>query len=93
MVELPRQACGELPIDEGDDRMHGPMKRWGARFAVVLSLVLHCAAIYVPILQQAFSTMPLRASDWLVCTGVASSVVWLRELSKLLPSRGEQRPN
>lgn len=62
---------------------------WGA---VVLSLVLHCAAIYVPILQQAFSTMPLRASDWLVCTGVASSVVWLRELSKLLPSRGEQRP-
>jgi P-type Ca2+ transporter type 2C len=40
--------------------------------------------IYVPFLQQAFSTVPLQGSDWLLCILVASSVLWLRELSKLL---------
>jgi P-type Ca2+ transporter type 2C len=31
-----------------------------------------------------FSTTPLGLSDWLWCFGVASSVLWLRELSKLV---------
>ena len=52
--------------------------------AIVLALILQAAVIYVPFLQQAFSTVALSASDWLFCTAVASSVVWLRELSKLL---------
>ena len=52
--------------------------------AVVLSLALQVAVIYLPFLQQAFSTAPLGAADWLFCTAVASSVLWLRELSKLL---------
>lgn len=51
--------------------------------AVVLSLVLHAAVIYAPFLQQAFSTTALTATDWLTCTAVASSVLWLRELDKL----------
>ena len=55
---------------------------WGA---VLMSLLLQIGVIYVPFLQQAFSTVSLSASDWLFCTGVASSVLWLRELSKLLP--------
>lgn len=54
---------------------------WGA---VGLSLLLQAAVIYVPVLQQAFSTVPLSAGDWLTCTAVGSSVLWLRELSKLL---------
>ena len=54
--------------------------------SVVLSLALQVAVIYLPFLQQAFSTVPLGAADWLFCTAVASSVLWLRELSKLLPS-------
>lgn len=29
-------------------------------------------------------SVPLRASDWLTCVLVASSVLWLRELSKAL---------
>ena len=53
---------------------------WGA---VLLSLVLQAAVIYVPFLQHAFSTVPLGAGDWLLCAAVASSVLWLRELSKL----------
>jgi Ca2+-transporting ATPase len=52
--------------------------------AVALSLLLQIAVIYVPFLQSAFSTVPLRASDWLTCVLVASSVLWLRELSKVV---------
>jgi P-type Ca2+ transporter type 2C len=51
--------------------------------AVVFSPLLHVAVVYVPFLQQAFSTA-LGAGDWLVCAVVASSVAWLRELSKIL---------
>ena len=51
--------------------------------AVGLSLVLQLAVVYVPFLQNAFSTASLSFNDWLVCLGVASSVVWLRELDKL----------
>lgn len=50
--------------------------------AIALSVALHIAVIYMPFLQQAFSTTALSAADWLVCMAVASSVLWLRELSK-----------
>ena len=59
--------------------------------AVGLSLVLQAAVIYVPFLQQAFSTVSLSAGDWLRCVAVASSVLWLRELSKLV-TRGLAAP-
>ncbi|WP_025039952.1 cation-translocating P-type ATPase [Nitrosospira briensis] len=52
--------------------------------AVMLALVLQVAVIYIPVLQQAFSTVSLSGGDWLLCTAVASSVLWLRELSKLI---------
>jgi Ca2+-transporting ATPase len=48
----------------------------------VLSLALHVAVIYTPFLGQAFSTTGLGLGDWLLCTGVASSVLWLREAVK-----------
>jgi Ca2+-transporting ATPase len=60
---------------------------WGS---VLLSLFLQAAVIYIPFLQQAFSTVDLSAGDWLFCVGVASSVLWLREITKLI---GQQRPN
>lgn len=52
---------------------------WGG---VALSIVLQFVVIYVPFLQVAFDTMPLSALDWLICTLVASSVLWLGELLK-----------
>jgi Ca2+-transporting ATPase len=52
--------------------------------AVALSLVLQAAVIYVPFLQSAFDTAPLHASDWLTCVLVSSSVLWLRELDKVV---------
>ena len=55
--------------------------------AVGLSLLLHMAVIYVPFLQQAFSTESLNMDDWLMCVAAASTVLWLRELSKLVGRR------
>jgi Ca2+-transporting ATPase len=54
---------------------------WGA---VALSVALQVAVVYVPVLQQSFGTVALTAGDWTACAAVASSVLWLRELSKLV---------
>lgn len=64
---------------------------WGA---IGLSLLLQLAVVYLPFLQKAFSTVSLTLDDWLFCALVASSVLWLRELSTwLLPKRKEPRIN
>lgn len=52
--------------------------------AIALALLLQAAVIYIPFLQQAFSTVGLSVGDWLRCAAVASSVLWLREASKLI---------
>jgi Ca2+-transporting ATPase len=52
--------------------------------AIALALLLQAAVIYIPFLQQAFSTVGLSPRDWLRCVAVASSVLWLREVSKLI---------
>jgi Ca2+-transporting ATPase len=53
----------------------------------MLSVALQCAVLYAPFLQQAFSTVALSAADWLQCLAVASSVLWLREVEKLVYRR------
>ncbi len=54
---------------------------WGA---VGLSLLLQIAVVYVPLGHSAFSTVNLNLSDWARCVGVASSVLWLKELVKVV---------
>jgi P-type Ca2+ transporter type 2C len=54
---------------------------WGA---ILLSLLLQFLVVYAPFLQPAFGTVGLGLEDWLLCAAVASSVLWLREASKLL---------
>ncbi|MGZ8828933.1 MAG: HAD-IC family P-type ATPase, partial [Thermoanaerobaculia bacterium] len=54
---------------------------WGA---IALSLLMQIAVIYIPFLQHAFSTVSLSFKDWLLCAAVASSVLLLRELSKIV---------
>ncbi|MBI4600296.1 HAD-IC family P-type ATPase [Candidatus Uhrbacteria bacterium] len=44
---------------------------------------LQLAAVYAPPLQAVLHTVPLTAGDWLVCIGVASSVIVAEELRKL----------
>jgi Ca2+-transporting ATPase len=57
---------------------------WGA---ILLSVILQIAVVYAPVLQRGFSTEALTTSDWLRCTVVASTVLWLREFEKLLRRR------
>jgi len=54
---------------------------WGA---LALSVLLQIAVVYLPFLQRAFGTVDLTLSDWLICLGVASTVLWMRELAKLV---------
>jgi Ca2+-transporting ATPase len=44
---------------------------------------LQFVVVHTPFLQRAFGTTALAAGDWLSCIAVASSVLWLRELSKV----------
>ncbi|HVB21974.1 MAG TPA: cation-translocating P-type ATPase [Ktedonobacteraceae bacterium] len=62
------------------------MNKW-VWLAILLSLLLQVAVIYLPLLEIAFSTVPLNITDWLLCLGVASTVLWGRELTKLAMRR------
>lgn len=55
--------------------------------ALGISAVLQVAVIYVPFLQQAFGTVPFTPRDWIICVGVGSSVLWLREPVKMIQRR------
>jgi P-type Ca2+ transporter type 2C len=52
--------------------------------AVGMSVFLQFLVLYVPFLQRAFGTTALGVGDWAVCVAVASSVLWLREVSKAI---------
>jgi Ca2+-transporting ATPase len=52
--------------------------------ALGVSVLLQVVVIYTPFLQRAFGTVSLSVEDWLFCTAIASSVLWLREISKSL---------
>jgi len=55
--------------------------------AIALSVALHVIVVYMPVLQRAFSTESLSRRDWLVCVAVASSVLWIREIEKMMERR------
>ena len=57
---------------------------WGA---IAASVALQVLVVYVPFLQRAFGTVDLTARDWALCIATASSVLWLREGSKLVMRR------
>jgi magnesium-transporting ATPase (P-type) len=54
---------------------------WGS---VLLAAALQFAVVEVPLLRQAFGTASLDAAHGGVCTGIASTVLWIDELGKLL---------
>jgi len=59
--------------------------------AIALSVALQLAVIHLPFLQQAFSTQSLSIADWLRCTAVASSVLWIREIEKIVRRASRRR--
>lgn len=56
-------------------------------WTILLSVLLQVIVIYTPFLQSAFGTVPLNVLDWLICTVVASSVLWIEELVKFVLRR------
>ncbi len=54
---------------------------WGA---VTLSLLLQVAVVHLPFLNAAFGTTPLELGEWLFCVAMASAVLWVTEVEKLV---------
>jgi magnesium-transporting ATPase (P-type) len=52
--------------------------------AVAVSLIAQVAVVQVPLLNEAFDTVPLSAEDWAFCALMASLVLWIEELRKLI---------
>jgi magnesium-transporting ATPase (P-type) len=55
--------------------------------AVAVSIALQVAVVELPFLNRAFGTTPMPATDWIICTALASVVLWGDELRKLLLRR------
>jgi len=43
--------------------------------------------VHLGFLNEAFGTTPLSTDDWLICTALASVVLWADEAKKLLERR------
>jgi Ca2+-transporting ATPase len=56
-------------------------------YAVLSTIVLQLAAIYVPIMQTAFRTVPLSLSDWAMIIPLASTTLIVMEFVKYLEWR------
>ena len=57
--------------------------------AVVLTVLMQMAALYVPALYRVFTTAPLSGIELLVCVAISSVVFGAVELEKLLTRRGK----
>jgi magnesium-transporting ATPase (P-type) len=52
--------------------------------AIALSALLQVAVVELPVLNDAFSTVPLGLGDWAICVGLASLVLIADEAKKLV---------
>ncbi|HET7517135.1 MAG TPA: cation-translocating P-type ATPase, partial [Actinomycetes bacterium] len=59
--------------------------------AIALSAALQVLVVQVPLLNRAFGTTALSARDWALCAVLASLVLWVDELKKLLVRRVSPR--
>ncbi|MEV7528336.1 cation-translocating P-type ATPase [Agrococcus sediminis] len=60
--------------------------------AIAFGVVTQVLVVHVPLLQAAFGTAPLSPGQWLLCLALASCVLWLDELRKLVVrARGRMR--
>jgi len=52
--------------------------------SILVTVALQVAVVHVPFLQRAFDTAPLDATEWLIALALASAVLWVDEIRKLL---------
>jgi Ca2+-transporting ATPase len=89
-------ALSELPIAYTTRSERYPLfklgvfsNKWMQR-AVALSLVLILAVIYVPFLQEAFDTVALTVTDWLIIVPLIIIPATVAEISKFFVRRSEK---
>jgi magnesium-transporting ATPase (P-type) len=68
-------------ITSGWHRLFANPWLWGS---IVLAAALQVAVVELPLLNEAFRTTPLTLTQWVVCVALASVVLWVGELRKLL---------
>jgi P-type Ca2+ transporter type 2C len=61
--------------------LHQGRLLWGA---VLVSALLQVLVVSTSPLNAAFDTVPLSFGDWMMCIGLASVVLWVDELKKLV---------
>lgn len=84
-LEAADNACNavnaRVPDRSAVHRLLADRRLWLARMAPI---ALQLAVVFVPFLRAAFRTAPLAPTDWFVCLAVASSVLRVMEVKKLL---------
>jgi Ca2+-transporting ATPase len=66
---------------------------WSNRYLLIglsIAIVLQVCTVYVPFMQTAFDTEPLRIWDWALAIGVASSILAADEILKLFHVHGRE---
>lgn len=51
---------------------------------ILIALALQALPIHVPLLQKPFNTIPVSLADWAISIGLASIVLWVAEIRKLI---------
>jgi P-type Ca2+ transporter type 2C len=59
--------------------------------AIALSALLQVAVVQLPFFNKAFTTEPLSPGQWAVCTLLASTVLWVSEVRKLILRYADRR--
>ena len=76
-------ALGEVTLGDWWRIMRREVMAGLALGAILGSIALQVLVVYLPFMQRAFGTVALSGRDWAFSIAVASSVLWLREISKL----------
>jgi Ca2+-transporting ATPase len=56
--------------------------------AVIVTIILQTAAVYLPFFNNIFNTTPLTASQLLICVVLSTIVFWAAEIEKWMVRRG-----
>lgn len=55
--------------------------------AIAFALCAHLIVVYLPMMQEAFHTVPLSGADWLVATGTSATLLLFMEAAKFILRR------
>jgi len=55
--------------------------------AISISVVLHCAILYIPFFESIFNTVPLNFNDWMLVLKFSFPVMLIDEVLKFLSRR------